>query len=137
MTIDDCRIIDLSRINRPEGSLTVVEANRDVPFRIARVYYLYDVPSGASRGGHAHKHVEQLIVSATGSFAVVVDDGSARQTIRLDRAYRGLYVPRLIWRELQDFSTGAVCLVLASDPFSEVDYLRNYDEYAAARRGAR
>ena len=137
MTIDDCRIIELSRIHRPEGSLTAVEANRDVPFRIARVYYLYDVPSGASRGGHAHKYVEQLIVSATGSFAVVVDDGSARRAIRLDRAYFGLYVPRLIWRELQDFSTGAVCLVLASDPFSEMDYLRDYDEYVAARRGAR
>jgi WxcM-like protein len=136
-TIDDCRIIDLRKIARREGSITPVEENRDVPFSIARVYYLYDVPGGASRGGHAHRELQQLFVSVMGSFAVLLDDGTNRKTVNLNRAYYGLYVPKLIWRELYDFSSGGVCLVLASQTFSEADYFREYGEFKAFRQSQR
>jgi len=119
----------LRRIVRDVGSITPVENNRDIPFPVLRVYYLYDVPGGEDRGGHAHIALEQLIVSAMGSFDVVIDDGSACKTISLNRAYVGLYVPPGIWRELKNFSSGAVCLVLASLPFDERDYIRHYSEF--------
>ncbi len=128
-SIDDCRIIDLPRISRNEGSITPIEGGIDVPFEIARVYYLYDVPGGASRGGHAHKDLQQVMVALMGSFDAVLDDGTTRRTFKLDRAYYGLYVPRLIWRELVDFSSGGICAVLASRLYEETEYIRDYEEY--------
>lgn len=130
--VDDCRLVDLSRILHPQGSVTPVEGGVHVPFEIARVYYLYDVPGGASRGGHAHRELQQLIVAALGSFDVVLDDGRRSRTVSLNRAYVGLYMPRLIWRDLVNFSSGAICLVLASLPFDEHDYLRDYSDFRTA-----
>jgi hypothetical protein len=131
-----CRIIDLPRITDPRGNLTSVEGDSEVPFGIARVYYLYDVPGGESRGGHGHRALQQLIVAAAGSFDVVVDDGTETARFHLNRSYYGLYIPRLTWRELGNFSSGSVCLVLASQIYSEDDYYRDYDEFVAARRAA-
>jgi hypothetical protein len=133
-TIDDCRIIELPKIRRVEGNITFVEGGSSVTFDIARIYYLYDIPGGESRGGHAHKELEQLIVSVIGSFDVVVDDGCRRKTIVLNRAYYGLYVPKLIWRELTNFSSGGICVVLASQCYDEQDYIRDYQEFLKARR---
>lgn len=131
-----CRVVDLPRITDPRGNLTAIEGGSEVPFDIARVYYLYDVPGGESRGGHAHRELEQLIVAASGSFDVVVDDGTETARFHLNRSYHGLYLPRLTWRELGNFSSGSVCLVLASQPYSEDDYYRDYGDFAAARRTA-
>jgi hypothetical protein len=131
-----CRIVDLPRITDPRGNLTPIESGVQVPFDIARVYYLYDVPGGESRGGHAHQDLQQLIVAAAGSFDVVVDDGTETARFHLNRSYYGLLVPRLVWRELGNFSSGSVCLVLASQPYAEDDYYREYDEFLAARRAA-
>lgn len=133
-SVDDCRILPLRKVERAEGSLSVVESSADVPFHIARVYYLYDVPGGESRGGHAHKQLQQLIVSAMGSFDVTLDDGSSRRTFTLNRAYHGLLMPAGIWRELDNFSSGAICLVLASEVYAEEDYLRSYDEFLAWKK---
>ena len=131
-TIDDCKILQLPKITNRQGNLTPVQGAIDIPFSIARVYYLYDVPGGVSRAGHAHKELQQLIVSVMGAFDIILDDGEKRITVHLDRAYYGLYVPRLIWRELENFSSGVVCLVLASLPYDEGDYYRNYEEYLLA-----
>jgi hypothetical protein len=128
-TINDCRIIELPCVRRREGNLTAVHGDREVPFTIARAYYLYDIPGGASRGGHAHKELQQLIVSVMGAFDVIVDDGISRKAFRLERAYYGLYIPKMIWRELDNFSSGGISLVLASLPYSEEDYIRNYEDY--------
>ena len=128
-TIDDCRILQLPRVERREGSISVVEGGREVPFSIERVYYLYDVPGGATRGGHAHVELEQLFVSCLGAFDVVVDDGRRRQTVTLNRSYYGLYVPPGIWRELENFSSGAICLVLASLVYDESDYIRGHEQF--------
>jgi hypothetical protein len=124
-----CRVVELPRITDPRGNLTAIEAGRHVPFDIKRLYYLYDVPGGESRGGHAHLELQQLFIAASGSFDVVVDDGTHRERFFLNRSYYGLYVPRLIWRELDNFSSGSVCLVLASLPYDESDYLRSYGEF--------
>jgi dTDP-4-dehydrorhamnose 3,5-epimerase-like enzyme len=134
--ISECRIIDLPKIDRREGNITPVEGGNHIPFDIARVYYMYDIPGGQSRGGHAHKQLEQLIVSAMGSFDVVVDDGKDRRTFHLDRAYYGLYVPRMMWRELVNFSSGSICLVMASLLYNEDEYIRDYSQFAAARPAA-
>src|SRR5205085_5312457 len=107
-SVADCQMLELPRIERQQGNLTPVEADQDVPFALARVYYFYDIPGGAARGGHAHRSLEQVIVAVMGSFEVVVDDGSGRQAFRLDRAYRGLYIPPMIWRELEGFSSGGI-----------------------------
>ncbi len=128
-TIDDCKIIELPKIYRKEGAITPVEQYKQVPFDIARVYYLYDVPGGESRGGHAHKKLHQMLVSVMGSFDVIIDDGQQRKRINLNRAYTGLYIPRMIWRELDNFSSGGVCLVLASMPYDKDDYYRNYNYF--------
>lgn len=136
MSIDLCRLIQLPKISDPRGNLTFIEGGRHVPFDIARVYYLYDVPGGASRGGHAHKQLQQLIIAMSGSFDVVLDDGRSKKTISLNRSYVGLYVPTMIWRELENFSSGAVCTVMASNHYDEADYYRDYDEFLAATRGA-
>jgi dTDP-4-dehydrorhamnose 3,5-epimerase-like enzyme len=134
MSLDECRIIDLPRIQDPRGNLTFIEGENHVPFDIARVYYLYDVPGGESRGGHAHRQLEQFIIAMSGSFDVVLDDGGERRTVSLNRSYYGLYMPRMIWRELVNFSSGSVCTVLASRPYEEEDYYRDYDEFVAAAR---
>ena len=131
-----CRIVDLPRVTDPRGNLTFIEGGRQVPFDIARVYYLYDVPGGESRGGHAHKDLEQVIIAAAGSFDVVVDDGTENTRFSLNRSYYGLHVPRMTWRELGNFSTGSVCLVLASTAYSEDDYYRDFDEFLADCRPA-
>lgn len=130
MKLDKCKIYDLPRINDPRGNLTFVEANRHIPFDIRRVYYLYDVPGGAERGGHAHKALHQLIIAMSGSFDIHLDDGYAKKTIHLNRSYNGLYVCPMIWREIDNFSSGAVCMVLASDYYDEADYFRDYDLFA-------
>ena len=134
-TVDDCRVLDLPRVARVEGSITPIEANTDVPFPIARVYYLYDVPGGAERGGHAHRGLEQLIVAVMGAFRVIVKDGESERAIELNRAYEGLYLPPMIWREIDNFSSGGICVVLASRPYDEDDYIRDYDEFLEERRG--
>ena len=128
-TIDDCRILDFPLITNRAGSITALEESTSVPFSIARIFYIYDVPGGASRGGHGHRDVEQLIVSVMSSFDVVLDDGHNRRVVTLNRAYYGLYVPKQIWSELVNFSSGAVCLVLASGLYTEDDYFRQYPEF--------
>lgn len=132
MPFEECRILRFPRIEDRRGNLSYVEANRHVPFDIQRVYYLYDVPGGATRGGHAHKELWQVIVAISGSFDVILDDGSARQRFSLNRSYYGLVVGPMMWRELDNFSSGSVCLVLASHPFDEDDYYRDYDEFRSA-----
>ena len=129
--IGDCREIQLPVISNPAGNIAVIEEAVGVPFRIRRVYYLYGVPEGAERGGHAHRDLEQLLVAVSGRFDVVLDDGEARRSVPLASPDRGLYLPRMVWRELTGFSSGAVCLVLASEPYDEADYIRDYDEFAA------
>ncbi|MBN1301177.1 MAG: WxcM-like domain-containing protein [Melioribacteraceae bacterium] len=132
-TINDTRIIKLPKIQNPKGNLTPVHNSEEIPFDIRRVYYLYDVPGGETRGGHAHKELEQFIVCPSGSFDVILDDGKERKTIKLNRSYEGLYVPQLIWREIVNFSTGGICLVLASLPYDENEYIRDYDNYISFR----
>jgi WxcM-like protein len=128
-SVSDCRLLDLPRIERPQGNLTAVEGGREIPFTMARVYYFYDIPGGEGRGGHAHLELEQVLVAVMGSFDVVLDDGTRRRSFRLDRAYRGLYIPRMIWRELEGFSSGGIGVVLASELYAEDDYIRNYDQF--------
>jgi hypothetical protein len=138
--MQDWRLIDLPRITDPRGNLTFIEGKNHLPFSIARIYYLYDVPGGATRGGHAHRKLEQFIIAVSGSFDVILDDGKRRETISLRRSYYGLYLSNLTWRELDNFSSGSVCLVLASEPFQETDYIRDYETFAAevvGRGGAR
>lgn len=122
-------IINLPKIIDPRGNLTVAEQMAQVPFEVARVYWTYDVPSGESRGGHAHRRCEEMIVAVSGSFDVTLDNGTECRTFHLNHPYQGLYVGTGVWRTLDDFSSGAVCLVLASQPFEEEDYIREYDEY--------
>ena len=129
MKVSDCRIIDLPKIAEPRGNLTFIESTRHVPFQIARVYYLYDVPGGAERGGHAHRVLEQFVIATSGSFDVVLDDGRDKARFHLDRPFYGLYIPRMIWRELDNFSSGSVCLALASEYYDESDYFRDYSEF--------
>lgn len=126
------RLIDLPKIADNRGNLTFIEGYRHVPFDVRRVYYLYDVPAGATRGGHAHKQLEQFIIAASGSFTVVIDDGFVRRKFFLNRPHYGLYVPKMVWRELEDFSSGSICLVIASAEYDESDYYRDYDEFVAA-----
>jgi hypothetical protein len=133
-TIDACRLIKLPCISRQEGNITPVHSGGEIPFRIERVYYLYDVPGGESRGGHAHRNLEQVLVSVMGCFDVILDDGFQRKSVSLNRAYFGLYLPRLVWRELENFSSGGICLVLASHYYEENDYIRDYDEFLRIKR---
>lgn len=129
-TVDDCRVLPLEKNHKIKGNITVVENRGVIPFDIERVYYLYDVPGGEERGGHAHKELSQLIVATSGSFDVVLDDGNNRKTVSLNRPYQGLYIVPGIWRELVNFSSGSSCLVLASQKFNENDYIREYEEFS-------
>lgn len=135
MNIKDCRIIELPKISDPRGNLTFIEGGGHIPFDIQRVYYLYDVPGGSERGGHAHKNLHQLIIAMSGSFDVVLDDGFEKKRFHLNRSYYGLYVGTMVWRELDNFSSGSVSMVLASNRYSEDDYLRDYDDYLYLVRG--
>jgi hypothetical protein len=133
MDLSECRIIDLPKISDPRGNLTFIEGGRHVPFDIKRVYYLYDVPGGAERGGHAHKSLHQLIIALSGSFDVILDDGKQKQRFHLNRSYCGIYVCPMIWRELDNFSSASVCMVLASNLYDEADYYREYEEFVQAQ----
>ena len=128
-----CRLIDLPAVTDPRGDLTAIEGGRHVPFDIARVYYLYNVPVDAVRGGHAHRELEQVIFALSGSFRILVDDGRERDTFWLRNPRQGLHVPKMIWREMDGFSQGAVAMVLASRPYEEDDYFRDYGGFLAAR----
>lgn len=130
--IEACQMVSLPKIADPRGNLTFIEGGRHVPFDIQRVYYLYDVPGGSERGGHAHKELHQLIIAMSGSFDVVLDDGANKKRIHLSRSYNGLYVCPMIWRELDNFSPGSVCMVLASNKYDEADYYRDYPEFLRA-----
>lgn len=136
MSIKDCSLIELPRVNDPRGNLTFIEGGRHVPFELKRIFYLYDVPGGAMRAGHALKRCHQFIVATSGSFDVVLDDGSERKRFPLDRSDYGLYVPPLVWREIDNFSSNSVCFVLASEVYDESDYYREYADFLAAVRGA-
>jgi len=135
MSLKDCRIIELPKIQDHRGNLTFIEADRHVPFEIKRVYYLYDVPGGGSRAAHGHKALHQLMIAMSGSFDVTLDDGIEKKVFHLNRSYYGLYIPPMMWRDLDNFSSGAVCMVLASDYFDENDYFRNHDDFLQASRG--
>ena len=128
-TVYDCSIIEIDKHHHEKGNISVVENNITIPFEIERVYYLYDIPGGESRGGHAHRALKQLIVAASGSFNVMLDDGRIKRSFLLNRPYHGLLVTPGIWRELDDFSSGSVCLVLASTKYDESDYIRDYSEF--------
>ena len=128
--LDECKIVTLARIVDPtRGALTVTEQGRDVPFDIRRAYWIYDVPSGESRGGHAHKELRQLLVAISGSFKVVLDNGKERREIMLNHPWQGLLIVPGVWRTLEDFSSGAVCLCLASEHYDEEEYIRDYAEF--------
>jgi hypothetical protein len=131
-----CGIVPLPRIASAQGSLTFIEGGNHVPFEVRRVYFLYDVPGGAERGGHAHKELWQLIIPLAGSFDVLLDDGYRREVHRLDRPYNGLLVTPCTWRELNNFTSGSVCLVLASAPYDEADYIRDYAAFIRVARNA-
>jgi len=128
-TVYDCSIIEMDKHHSDAGNITVIENYETIPFEVNRVYYLYDVPGGEERGGHAHKELNQLLVAASGSFDVVLNDGNVKRTVTLNRPYHGLLIVPGIWRELNNFSSGSVCLVLASEKYDEVDYIRNYQEF--------
>ena len=132
MSLEECQLIELPRINDPRGNLTFIEGARHIPFDIKRVFYLYDVPGGASRAGHALKSCHQYIIAASGSFDVIVDDGFQRQKFTLNRAYYGLYLPPLLWREIENFSSNSVCMVLASEFYNPADYYYSVDEFVNA-----
>ena len=134
MSLNECQLIPLPKISETNGNLTFIEGNRNIPFDIKRVYYLYDVPGGSERGGHAHKALHQLIIAMSGSFDIHLDDGVEKKTIHLNRSYFGLYVCPMIWREINNFSSGSVCLVLASDYYDEQDYYRNYSKFNLAAK---
>lgn len=129
MSLADSRLLELPRVHDPRGNLTFLESSRQIPFEIRRVYYLYDVPGGAERGGHAHKALHQLMIAMSGSFDCTLDDGRERRKFHLNRPYYGLYIPPRLWRELDNFSSGSVCMVLASEFYTEDDYLRTYEAF--------
>lgn len=122
------KIISLQKVVDPRGNLTVAQGMKDIPFHVARVYWTYDVPSGTSRGGHAHKHCREFVIAVSGSFTVTLDNGHEKKSFLLNHPYQGLLIETDIWRTLDDFSSGAVCLVLAEKTFDEADYIRNYDD---------
>jgi len=125
-TIFNCDIIELKKINNRAGNISVVENNLSIPFKINRVYYIYDVPGGSDRGGHAHKTLEQYVVAVSGAFDIIIDDGRNKKSIRLDRPYIALHIKKGIWREMRNFTSGSVCMVMASHPYDKEDYIDNY-----------
>lgn len=129
MSIKDCKMIDLPKITDPRGNLSFIEGGNHIPFEIKRVYYLYDVPGGADRGGHGHKELQQLIIAISGSFDIIIDDGFEKKQFHMNRSYYGLYVSPMMWREITNFSSGSVCIVLASTIYDESDYIRDYDQF--------
>jgi hypothetical protein len=134
MRIEDCRIIDLPKIADPRGNLTFIEGTRHIPFEISRVFYLYDVPGGAFRAGHANKTCEQFLIAMSGSFDVTLDDGNIRKNYHMNRSYYGLYIPAMIWRSIDNFSSGSICTVLASHYYDENDYYYEYEQFKKAIR---
>lgn len=134
MSVSRCRLIDLPSYGDARGGLTFIEEGRALPFAIKRVYYLYDVPPGQGRGAHAHRALEQLFIAIAGSFEITVDDGRERRTLLLESPQKGLYLPPMLWRDLGAFSAGAVCLVLASLPYAESDYIRDYERFLEVAR---
>ncbi len=129
MAIAEVKIVNLPLVHDVRGNLSVIEAGIQIPFDIKRVYYLYDVPGGTARAGHGHRELQQLIVAMSGSFDVTVDDGFSRKTFQLNRSYHGLYIPAMMWRELDNFSSGAVCMVLASTFYDAGDYYHDYEDF--------
>lgn len=134
-TIYDCSIVHLPKVHNRSGNITALENDKTIPFKVRRVYYLYDVPGGAERGGHAHRKLQQFIIAAGGAFDVLLDDGLNKKLVRLDRPYIGLHVVPGIWREILDFSSGAICLVLASEKYEEDDYIRDHGDFKRFRSG--
>ncbi|MDO5971118.1 FdtA/QdtA family cupin domain-containing protein [Flavivirga aquimarina] len=128
-TVYDCSVIDVSKVHSDSGNITVVENSQNIPFDVNRVYYLYDVPSGESRGGHAHYELEQFIIAASGSFDVIIDDGTNTKRVSLNRPNLALHIVPGLWRELNNFSSGSICMVLASHKYDEKDYIRDYNEF--------
>lgn len=135
MSVNDCRIIELPKIHDNRGNLTFIEGSRHVPFEIKRIYYLYDIPGGASRAAHGHKALHQLMIAMSGSFDVTIDDGTNKRHFHLNRSYYGLYIPPMLWRDLDNFSSGSVCMVLASDYYDENDYFRDHADFVRAAHG--
>jgi hypothetical protein len=136
MNLNNCKLIDLPKIADPRGNLTFIEGGRHVPFDIKRVFYLYDVPGGAERGGHALKKGHQFLIAMSGSFDVIIYDGKEKQRIHLNRSYHGFHIPPMIWREMDNFSSGSVCLTLASTPYDAADYYREYADFLKALGGS-
>lgn len=134
MSLSECKFVQLPKISDPRGNLTFIESNKEIDFEIKRVYYLYDVPAGADRGGHAHHDLRQLLIAASGSFDVTLDDGAEKKRFVLNRPNIGLFISNKVWRELNNFSSGSMCLVLASDIYKESDYIRDYDAFLATVR---
>ena len=133
-TVFDCHILHFNKINSRSGNLTPIQNDIDIPFAIKRVYYLYDVPGGESRGAHAHKNLQQIVIAASGGFDITIDDGKNKKTVSLNRSYMGLHLRPGMWRELHNFSSGAICLVLASAMYNPDDYLRDYTEFMAFKK---
>lgn len=133
-TIYDCSVIELPKITFRQGNITPVHGIVNVPFDIKRVFYLYDIPGGEARGAHAHKQCHQFLVAASGSFEVILDDGINKRTVTLNRPFYGLYIPPGIWAAEQGFSSGSVCLVLASEKYDEIDYIRSYEDFVNYKR---
>ncbi|WP_322010890.1 FdtA/QdtA family cupin domain-containing protein [Paraburkholderia sp. J12] len=134
MPLNDCRIIELPKITDPRGNLTFVESDNHIPFDIRRVYYLYDVPGGSDRGSHAHRKLHQFVIAMSGSFDIVLDDGDRQRRFHLNRSYYGLYICPMMWRSLDNFSSGGVCMVLASEHYDPADYIRDHDEFIRLAR---
>ncbi|WP_420552519.1 sugar 3,4-ketoisomerase [Tenacibaculum aiptasiae] len=134
-TVFDCSVVEMNKIHNKAGNITVVENNNNIPFNIKRLYYLYDIPGGKARGGHAHYELEQYIIAASGSFDVVLDDGKNKKRVTLNRPNLALHVVPGLWRELENFSSGAICLVLASHPYEDKDYIRDYNKFCKEKNG--
>lgn len=132
--VTDCNLIDVSMIHNLSGNITVVENNKEIPFEMKRIYYLYDVPGGVERGGHAHYDLEQFIVAASGSFDVILDDGENKKIVHLNRPNYALHIIPGLWRELNNFSSGSICMVLASHRYDEKDYIRDYNEFKTLKK---